>query len=126
MTENQWTKSIQALIEGKLGANIKVKSLIKIPYTNEIKSFRDENFKEKAEQENAPFEVDMFIYEVVNNVFKPRVVIESKLRKITTHDPITYSYKANAHKSVIPFIRYGIIIGDRKTYPLPGRLFRHG
>jgi len=26
----------------------------------------------------------------------------------------------------ILIIRYGIIIGDRIHYPLPGRLFRHG
>ena len=30
------------------------------------------------------------------------------------------------HKNVTPFIRYGIMLGARKTYPLPGRLFRHG
>ena len=30
------------------------------------------------------------------------------------------------HKNVIPFVRYGIMLGARETYPLPGRLFRHG
>lgn len=30
------------------------------------------------------------------------------------------------HKNVIPFVRYGIMLGARKKYPLPGRLFRHG
>ena len=27
---------------------------------------------------------------------------------------------------VHPYLRYGILIGNRKDYPLPGRLFRHG
>ncbi len=30
------------------------------------------------------------------------------------------------HKNVTPYIRYGIMLGNRKHYPLPGRLFRHG
>jgi len=30
------------------------------------------------------------------------------------------------HKNVIPFVRYGIMLGAREKYPLPGRLFRHG
>lgn len=126
MTENQWTKSIQVLIADKLGANFKVRTLVKIPYANEIRSFSDETFQKLGEQEMSFFEVDMFIYEIVDKVFKPRVVVESKLKDITTHDPITYSYKANAHKEVMPFIRYGIMLGDRKHHPLPGRLFRHG
>ena len=45
---------------------------------------------------------------------------------MTTHDAITYSEKASTHKRVHPYLRYGIILGNRGTYPLPGRLFRHG
>jgi hypothetical protein len=45
---------------------------------------------------------------------------------ITTHDAITYSHKAATHRQVHPYLRYGILLGDRKHYPLPGRLFRHG
>lgn len=29
------------------------------------------------------------------------------------------------HKQVHPYLRYGILIGDRRHHPLPGRLFRH-
>ncbi|MGE4413263.1 MAG: hypothetical protein AB7E45_06225 [Candidatus Caldatribacteriota bacterium] len=29
-------------------------------------------------------------------------------------------------KNVHPFLRYGVLLGNRKHYPLPGRLFRHG
>jgi len=54
------------------------------------------------------------------------VVIEAKVRSITTHDAITYSQKAASHKAVHPFLRYGIMLGDRQHYPLPGRLYRHG
>lgn len=39
---------------------------------------------------------------------------------------ITYSTKAVTHKNVHPYLRYGILIGRREHYPLPGRLIRHG
>lgn len=54
------------------------------------------------------------------------MIIESKVESVTTHDAITYSHKASYHKNVIPFVRYGIMCGNREVYPLPGRLFRHG
>lgn len=54
------------------------------------------------------------------------VVIEAKIDSVTTHDSITYSQKAQTHKNVHPYLRYGILIGNRAHYPLPGRLFRHG
>jgi len=52
--------------------------------------------------------------------------LKTKVDTMTTHDAITYSRKAEMHKNVIPFLRYGIMLGNRKTYPLPGRLYRHG
>lgn len=45
---------------------------------------------------------------------------------INTHDAITYSQKAANHKSVFPYLRYGIMLGNRQHHPLPGRLYRHG
>jgi len=54
------------------------------------------------------------------------MIIEAKFLNITTHDAITYNQKAQSHKTITPFFRYGIIIGNRQHYPLPGHLFRHG
>lgn len=71
------------------------------------------------------FETDLPIFEK-NKSIKPRVIIESKINSVATHDAITYSYKAQTHKNVTPYIRYGIMLGNRKHCPLPGRLFRHG
>lgn len=53
-------------------------------------------------------------------------MVEAKVDSITTHDAITYSRKAADHKSVFPYLRYGIMLGNRRHYPLPGRLYRHG
>jgi len=73
------------------------------------------------------YETDILIYEQLKEkIWKPRIIIEAKINSVTTHDAITYSQKAQAHKNVHPYLRYGILIGNRKHHPLPGRLFRHG
>lgn len=68
-----------------------------------------------------------WVYEQLDaDIWKPRVIVRTKLDSVTTHDSITYSQKAQTHKNVHPYLRYGILIGNREHYPLPGRLFRHG
>lgn len=125
MRENEWTESICELLKKEyLGNNICVEVLKKIPYAYEIKSFNDE--WEIEEEDTSSFETDLVIYEKYNSKIIPRVIIEAKVDKVTTHDAITYSHKASNHKNVMPYIRYGIMIGNREHYPLPGRLFRHG
>jgi len=124
MKENEWTNSIKELLQkSNLGDNIYFDTLNKVPYTQEILSY-DLDF-EKNEEYTMPFETDLLIFEKEDSI-RPRIIIESKINSITTHDVITYSYKAQAHKNVTPYIRYGIMLGNRKHYPLPGRLFRHG
>jgi hypothetical protein len=90
---------------------------------NEIKEYSDA----EPVYHSMKYETDILIYESKNeHLHKPRVVIETKIYSITTHDAITYSQKASTHKSVHPYLRYGIFLGGREHYPLPGRLFRHG
>jgi hypothetical protein len=125
MNEKEWTESIKEyLFSIKLPDNIKVDTLTKLPYAREIMEYKTD-FKPKPEPSKV-FETDLLIYEQTADFIKPRIIIEAKLSKVTTHDAIVYSYKAQSHKTITPFIRYGIIIGNRKHYPLPGRLFRHG
>jgi len=125
MTENDWTKSIcDILNERSLGEDIFAETLRKIPYAFEVKSFTNEWLIDQYDM--TLFETDLIIYEKDGVSIVPRVIIESKLETITTHDAITYSNKANYHKNVVPFVRYGIMCGNRGSYPLPGRLFRHG
>ena len=125
MNEKQWAENAKEYLSSiKLSNNIKIDTLVKIPYTKEIMEYKL-NFKSHR-QSSMAFETDLLIYEQIADVIKPRIIIETKLKRISTHDAIVYSYKAQNHKTITPFIRYGIIIGNRKHYPLPGRLFRHG
>ena len=127
MKENDWTKSICELLQGGvLGENIFIDVLKKIPYAFEISALDEAWEVVAAGFDKTSFETDMVVYEKQNGKIVPRVIIESKVGTVTTHDAITYSHKAMYHKNVIPFVRYGIMLGARETYPLPGRLFRHG
>ena len=53
----------------------------------------------------------------------PLVVIELKYRGITTHNILTYSSKAQEHKRIYPYLRYGLVAGGRKN--IPKRFFVH-
>jgi len=87
----------------------------------EIISYKD---NQPEETNLIKYETDLIICQNLSeNEWKPRIIIEGKLNSVTTHDAITYSQKAATHKNVHPFLRYGILIGNRKHFPLPGRLF---
>jgi hypothetical protein len=40
----------------------------------------------------------------------PLVVIELKSSSFSSHDVITYSWKASRHKQIYPFLRYGFVV----------------
>jgi hypothetical protein len=129
MSEKEWVESIigdiQNNLQSCLGGSIEVVSGFKLSYSNEILSYRQDGIAEDVR--TVKYETDIIIKEIINNdSWKPRVIIETKLGSITTHDAITYSQKANTQKQVHPYLRYGILIGKREHYPLPDRLFRHG
>lgn len=130
MTENEWTKSICNRLKKELQSKgLFAETLRDLPYSQEILYYKkaDDGKVWTAERmESIPFETDLIVYEEVEALIKPRVVVEAKIQSVTTHDAITYSYKAEKHKNITPYLRYGIMLGDRGTYPLPGRLFRHG
>lgn len=127
MKENDWTKSICDLLNDQdFSEEIHIDTLKKIPYAFEISHFNEEWELDADSFDKTAFETDLVIYEKTNGKIIPRVIIEVKVGTVTTHNAITYSHKAMYHKNVIPFVRYGIMLGARETYPLPGRLFRHG
>ncbi|MBX7153977.1 MAG: hypothetical protein K1X91_03385 [Bacteriodetes bacterium] len=127
MTEREWVKSIVIDIQSGLQKSdnrLFVSDGKRLPYTSEILTYTSEK---PDKQHFNSYETDILIYEKLDHdSWKPRVIIETKLDSVTTHDSITYSQKAQTHKNVHPYLRYGILIGNRENHPLPGRLFRHG
>lgn len=128
MREVDWAKEIAVQLDNflKLGEqNLKVEAGVKLPYAFEIKEYNSNG--EPHITDKMKYETDILISEhSKNETWKPRVIIECKIKSVTTHDSITYSKKANSHKNIHPYLRYGIMLGKRDHHPLPGRLFRHG
>ena len=127
MNEREWVKTIIQDVENALkpfNSNLRVTDSLRLPYASEILTYIDN----EPEQHNfIGYETDILIFEQLDDKrWKPRIIVETKINRVTTHDAITYSQKAQTHKNVHPYLRYGILIGNRKDYPLPGRLFRHG
>lgn len=125
MKESEWVNHMRERINASTltgESGLEVRAGQKLPYGFEIQSYgRD------RETNAIEFETDLVIVENAGETgWKPRVVLEAKMRTVTTHDAITYSHKAAHHKAVHPYLRYGIILGERRHYPLPGRLYRHG
>lgn len=127
MTEKEWVERMAHCLQDALSETPYKTCLIevgrKIPYGFEIRSYENDGPKPNVNQ----YETDLVIIDCESEQsWKPRVIVEGKKRRVTTHDVITYSQKALSHKTVHPYLRYGIMLGDRKHYPLPGRLYRHG
>ncbi len=127
MIEDEWVKHISECLKESdflRETSTEVRTGLSLPYGFEITSHRNDD---SPLSKITSFETDLAIIEVdgVGN-WKPRVIIEAKIRNITTHDAITYSHKAASHKAVHPYLRYGIMLGNRQHHPLPGRLYRHG
>lgn len=129
MTEVQWVKGLLEPLKQALAQHmpdIYVSDQQRLCYAHEIRSYFDGDDKRGPETNTKEYATDLLVYERFGtDEWRPRVVIEAKLHTVTTHDAITYSQKAHTHKSVHPYLRYGILLGGFGG-GLPGRLYRHG
>lgn len=127
ISETEWALEVVGIINEKLKEEFPNQLLFaeagkSLLYANEVYEYTSEG---DGKIEKMGFRTDILIFEkFLNGTWKPRVVIETKIRGVTTHDAITYSKKAANHKAVHPYLRYGIFIGEIDH--IPGRLFRHG
>ncbi len=127
MNEIRWVNSLIGSVSSALAKRDKrlgVQSGKRLAYAWEIRQYDNDDTPQNSAMD---YETDLIVTEQIQDGgWIPRVVVEAKLGNISTHDAITYSQKSASHKQVHPYLRYGILIGDRKHYPLPGRLIRHG
>ena len=124
-TEKDWVHSIVTTIQEAVGRrvpNLVIKDGQRLPYAYQVLSYGQDPDKVKRD-----YQTDLLVSEEeTDQKWTPRLVIEVKINSVTTHDVITYSQKAAEHKIVHPYLRYGILVGNRQHHPLPGLLFRHG
>lgn len=125
MTEVTWVKSFISKISTILAQNdsrLQAVAGKRLLYAYEVIDYRGDDPVSSV----MDYQTDILVLETKGNQWKPRVIVETKLENISTHDAITYSEKSATHKQVHPYLRYGILLGNRARFPLPGRLFRHG
>ena len=122
MTETEWASQIARRL-AKHFQKFRVEAGKRLIYANEIREYG----KLQPHYKDMKYETDILLYqETKSGGWIPRVVIETKVSRIGTHEAITYSQKSATHKQVHPYLRYGIFLGNRGHLALPGRLFRHG
>ncbi len=131
MTEKQWVESqLHRMRSGVAGLSdgewkVQVEAGQKLAYANEVLRYSPEGLCEDH-CKVARYETDVLFRDVSpTGEWIPRLVLECKFGSITTHDALTYSSKAETHKRVHPYLRYGILVANFDT-ALPGRLIRHG
>ncbi len=126
MRETEWVELVaEAVREDFTDSNqsLRIETQLKLAYGYEIRTYSKAR---EPKAEAIEFATDFIVVEDTDGGWKPRVVVEAKVGSVTTHDAITYSQKAANHRAVFPYLRYGIMLGNRQDYPLPGRLYRHG
>ena len=127
--EKVWVKELQPRLEAALqglsfdGVRCGVETAHRLPYAFEILEYKK---RLPVKTRAAGYQTDLLVWdEHTDGLWVPRVVVECKLGDVTTHDAHTYSAKANTHKHVHPYLRYGILIGNYGEV-VPSRLIRHG
>ncbi len=122
MKETEWASQIAVRLAEHF-PKYRVESGKRLIYANEIREYGEL----QPHYKDMKYETDILLYQdTKSGGWIPRVVIETKINSINTHDCITYSQKSATHKQVHPYLRYGIFLGNRGNKALPGRLFRHG
>ena len=94
----------------------------KIPYLVYLEDYEDEEEKVKYRK----YEVDLVIKEKRGKNLVPRIIIKSKYKTSSTHDVITYSNKAKAHKELYNDLKYGFMVGNSNEKSIKSRLLSHG
>ena len=71
------------------------------------------------------FQQDILIFEESDKGHTsiiPRLIVEVKLNRVTSHDAIVYSEKAKRIKRIYPFVRFGLLLAGMQS--VPGRVLR--
>lgn len=129
-SEREWVETVKLDISKSFSdEGLTVETQKRLPYAYYAMGYSEQQGKSHALQDrfgSPGYSTDMIITEPLgSSAWIPRVVVEFKLGSVTTHDALTYSAKAATHKSVHPYLRYGIVIG-KHAGPVPRRLTRHG
>lgn len=130
-TEKTWVRNLRPKLETKLpnlvqnGTALKVEDHTKLRYILDIDEYSDKGPNISLSKARTSYEVDLLISDSTTDGHKiPRVVIECKIGGFSAHEAQAYSAKAASHKSIHPYLRYGILVC--KTNGVRAKYLRHG
>jgi hypothetical protein len=130
MREREWVRNeLKPWVQKSLSkyTDLDCEDGLYLPYRHEVLAYAGESSSDVHQNDSSAYQTDLAVTERLNGtIWSPRLIVEVKLGSITTHDAITYSTKAEAHKRVHPYVRYGVLIAGCKEKYLPNRLLRHG
>ncbi|MEZ5993259.1 MAG: hypothetical protein R3E76_13030 [Planctomycetota bacterium] len=129
VSEREWVKQLVPDVREllKRDASLECHDGLRLPYRHEVLTYNSSKKQEPEQSDSASYQTDLAVIENRGEAhWSPRLIVEVKLESVTTHDAITYSNKAEAHKRVHPYVRYGILIAGCRERFLPNRLLRHG
>lgn len=123
MGEDQFVKKVTALVKEVLSDEYipiqKANLYYQLTLDDKLNLTVDPKIPKRGQ---SAFQTDLCIFLKKNDLLLPKVVFEFK-EYLSTHDVITYSHKANRHKQIYPYLRYGLISYEMDT--IPKRFFIH-
>jgi hypothetical protein len=136
--ERTWAKDVAQVLETNLRQqadfqNVRAETEQPLRYSAAIMAMhpiegQTGTFSEFFQPTDTEFTTDILIWETVPHVhgqgWIPRVVVECKIRSVTTHDALVYGAKAEKHRTVFPYLRYGLLVGEMPS--VPTRVPLHG
>lgn len=124
MKESPFVAKFESIIKKSLSDKFILKRGANLLYQISLNNKLDLSIKDlkNPQRGSSAFQTDICIFEKVKTIEIPRIVIEFKT-SVTTHDVLTYSTKAGKHKTIYPFLRYGMLASDLET--IPSRFFVH-
>ncbi len=98
--ERQWVEQLRPRLETKLAglsegaSKIHVETGRRLPYVLEVLSYGP---GERVQTTKMGYQTDLLISDATDEAWTPRVVVECKLVRVSTHDALTYSTNTNLH-----------------------------
>jgi len=125
-SEVDFQKEFVKLINLKLNKNFVAYQGRSIYYQLQIDSTFSQNSISQPKRGRSAFETDIAIFRKFKNngVISEQLILVIEVKnELTTHDVIVYNNKAQRHKGVYPYLRYGLLCYGISS--IPKRFFIH-
>lgn len=114
-------RRVRALVPAKYSVETKRSLLYAVSFDDNGNLHLGQNdAREPTRGRGTGFEQDLLLFERSQEgatSIIPRVSVELKFGRTTTHDAIVYSEKARRIRAIYPFVRYGLILGGVSAIP---------